>query len=137
MPPIRVNAATPPEDYDSTYCAGVQALCSAKMESIATQVSDVHGAVFGSKEQPGMMALLTKKVSITSVKWVVAVFGLPALLACLALYAFYIRAPLVYVDKQEHHILSEKVVKMEERIDKLPDTVMMKQIMREVLTEHK
>ena len=135
--------APAPEMYTPEYCEAVRAGCTAKMDSIACDVKDVHGAVFGSDTQPGMMALLTRKLSISSVKWVFAMIGIPIIMGALSFYAFYIKAPLLYGEKAfatENRTRIERVEKdvqsLEDAVSQLPTGTQMKDIFRDALKEH-
>jgi hypothetical protein len=128
---------TPPADYSPIYCATVHELCYTKMDSIKKSVDDIHGAVFGSEEQPGLIKTVERKVSAGTVRWFFGVFGIPLLAAGLVVYAFFVKVPLTYTEKQEFHALQNQVVKIEENIKQLPTATQIKDVMREVLKEHK
>lgn len=126
---------TPPNDYSPVYCAAVHELCHTKMSQVKEKVDDIHGAVFGSKEQPGLMQAVERKVSSTTVRWLLSVFGIPVLAAVLVIYAFYVKVPLTYTEKEEFSALSHKVIKIEEHINQLPTAAQIKSVMQEVLKE--
>lgn len=130
-----MNKSTPPETFDPRYCEGVQALCSQRYTTLEKSVDDIHGAVFGSKEQPGMLQLLTKKLSIASVKWFLAVFALPAVLGVLAFYQFYISAPYKYADSATLGDIDNRVLRLEGAFNELPNAAAMKSIVKEAIRE--
>jgi len=134
MAPTRT---TPPPDYSSVYCASVHELCHTKMDSIKEGVDDIHGAVFGSEEQPGLITTVERKVSAGAVRWFVGMFGIPILAAALVIYAFYIKVPLTYTEKQEFHALQNQVIKIEENVKQLPTASQIKDVMKEALREYK
>jgi len=107
------------------------------MDSIKEGVDDIHGAVFGSEEQPGLITTVERKVSAGAVRWFVGMFGIPILAAALVIYAFYIKVPLTYTEKQEFHALQNQVIKIEENVKQLPTASQIKDVMKEALREYK
>lgn len=128
-------SANVPLEYDPAYCEGVHALCEHKNSVISAQVNDIHGAVFGSKEQPGLIQLMARKLSSSAVKWFVAIFAVPALVAGLAIYEFYVAAPLTYSTKIEVNATNERVLKMEEQVSRLPTAAQIKDVVVQALQE--
>jgi hypothetical protein len=105
------------------------------MDNIQHTVDDVHDAVFGNEKQSGMLEMLSRKLSIKSVRWYVTVFALPVLAGLFAFYQFYIAAPLTYSTKTDVGLIDTRVIKIEEQIKQLPTGVQMKEIMKEALKE--
>jgi hypothetical protein len=130
------SSTTPPVEYSSVYCAAVHELCHTKMDAVKETVDDIHGAVFGSKEQPGLLSLMHQKVSTTTVRWLLSIFGIPIIAAALVIYAFYVKVPLTYTEKQEFNALQDQVVKIEEKVKQIPTATEMKGIVKEALKEH-
>lgn len=129
------TSTIPPVEYSPIYCSAVHELCHAKMDAVKNTVDDIHGAVFGSKEQPGLITLMTRKVSTSTVRWFISIFGIPLLAGLLVAYAFYVKVPLTYTEKQEFNTLQEKVVKIEETVKQLPTTPQVKDALKEALKE--
>lgn len=96
----------PPAEYDPVYCASVHEECS------------------------------SNKVSTTTIRWLLSIFGIPVLAGLLVAYAFYVKVPLTYTEKQEFNALQTQVVKIEEKVKQLPTASQIKDVMKEVLIEH-
>lgn len=114
---------TPPIEYSPTYCADVHKICSEKMDE-ALQVA------YSTRDD------LKKKLSLKTIKGVLVVLGMPTILACLALYAFYIQAPLTYAEKEELNALNTKIVVMETKLGAIPNKDEVRDIMTDVVKKH-
>jgi len=79
---------------------------------------------------------MNQKVSFSSVRALLGVFGIPALAAALIIYAFYVTVPLTYIEKKEFKELDTRVIKVEESLKQLPTVLQIKMALEEVLREH-
>lgn len=114
---------TPPDGYSPVYCADVHKLCTDKMEEVRKIALDTQSD-------------LRKKLSLKTIKGILIVFGAPVLAACLALYAFYIQAPLTYAEKEELNALNTKIVVMETKLGAIPNKDEVRDIMTDVVKKH-
>lgn len=114
---------TPPESYSAVYCHDVHAICTEKMDKAINIAERTHLEV-------------KKKLSLKTIKGILVVLGMPIILACLALYAFYIQAPLTYAEKDELNALNTKVTVMETKLGAIPTKDEMREIMTDVVKKH-
>ena len=126
---------TPPCNYDRAYCESVHVVCSERMAHMEEDVKDVRGAVFGSPDAPGLIHLMNRKLSVSTLRWFLAVFALPAILAAFALYQFYVQAPLTFAEKKELNLIDDRVIKIEQIVNRLPDMDQMKTIVKDATKE--
>lgn len=121
MAPARL---TPPLEFSPTYCADVHKLCTNTMQEVKEIAEETRAEV-------------KKKLSLKTIKGLMIVFGAPVLAACLALYAFYVQAPLIYADKEEMHTLQTKIVIMETKLGSIPDKDELREIVTDVVKKNR